>query len=186
LSEEVAMNTALTDAASTSEPIRRRRARAAALLAAASNRARLGWPELAALPDWAMLPRERLEAFARTTGAWAHAGSLRRCIDGRVLQQLRERIGEPALRALLAAPDIEGETMALLDASSLTAAELDRLLPCTGRDWLLASVESPALRDALRECLWPGAGPSLRAIHGETAAVTVRAAEAGFFDKESE
>ncbi|HUG22602.1 hypothetical protein [Piscinibacter sp.] len=159
---------------------RRRRACVADLLAAASNRSRLGWSDLTALPDWAMLPRERLDAFARTTGAWAHAGSLRRCIDGRVLQQWRERIGAAALQALLDAPDSEVETMALLDPCALTEPEIDRLLPCTGRDWLLAAVESPALRDGLRECLWPDAGPALRAIHGETAAGIVRAAAASF------
>jgi len=172
-----------TPAARTAASLRQRRACAAGLLDAAADRSRLGWSELAALPDWAAQPRERLDAFARVVGAWAHAGSLRRCIDGRVLQQWRERIGAQALHALMAAPDSEGETMALLDPCALTEAELDRLLPSTGRDWLLASVESPALRNALRECLWPDAGPSLRAIHGETAAEIVRSAAAGSLEE---
>jgi hypothetical protein len=151
---------------------RARRGAAARWLAASPRRAELAWADLAAWPGWADLPPDRLQQLAFAAGAWAHADTVRRCIDGRVLKHLRSRLGESALRSLMQPPEEPQAAMPLL-LGDLDAALLDTLLPAIGRDWLLASVASPLLREALREQLWPAAGPALRAINGAAAASVV-------------
>lgn len=151
---------------------RARRSAAARWLAASPRRAELGWADLAAWPDWAALPPDRLQQLAFATGAWVHAESLRRCIDGRVLKHLRDRLGEAAMHSLMQAPEEPQAAMPLL-LGDLDVPLLDTLLPAIGRDWLLASVASPLLRDALREQLWPAAGPAVRAINAGAAASAV-------------
>lgn len=155
--------------------VRHRRAQASRLLADSPHREGLSWSDLSVIPDWAMQDRETLDRFACATGTRAHATSLKRCIDGRTLVRLHERLGPVALKALLSdEPDV-GAT-ALLEPIDIDAASLEQLVDSTGRDWLLASIEQPGLRDALRTRLWPDAGPLLRAIHVGAAASVVRTA----------
>jgi hypothetical protein len=159
----------------TAAAVRHRRTQAARLLADSPVRAGLSWSDLSATPDWATQDRETLDRFACATGTRAHAASLKRCIDGRMLVRLRERLGPAALKALLSdEPDV-GAT-ALLEPMAIDAASLEQLVDSTGRDWLLASIEQSGLRDALRTRLWPDAGPLLRAIHVGAAESVVRTA----------
>jgi hypothetical protein len=159
----------------TAAPARHRRTQAATLLAEGAQRGLLSWSDLAALPEWATLDAAALHRLACAAGTRAHAASLKRCIDARMLVRVRELLGAQALKSLLVdAP--EPGAASLLEPVELDAASLERLVESTGRDWLLASVEQPVLRDALRERLWPDAGPTLRAIHAGAAAPVVRAA----------
>ncbi len=155
---------------------RARRGAAERWLAASPRRAELGWADLAAWPAWADFPPAALQQLAHATGARVHAEALRRCIDGRVLKHVRDRLGEGAMRSLMDMPDEQPSAPLPLLLGEIDTALLDALLPAVGRDWLLASVASPVLREALREQLWPATGPQVRVINGAAAAAVVAAA----------
>lgn len=163
-----------------SEPVsppgaRHRRHDAARLFAEAPQRERLGWEDLAELPDWAVWERDKLERLAFACGTRAHGASLAHCIDARVWKRLRKALGNEPL-AMLLSEEVEQGAAPLLDPADLDPDAMERLIADTGRDWLLASVASPRLRDALRELLWPESGPALRAVNFAAAAATVQAA----------
>jgi hypothetical protein len=160
---------------------RQQRAQAARLLAASPQRHAVNWTDLSLVPDWALGERATLDRLAQAVGVRAHAAALRRCIDGRVLKRLCAELGEPAMHALISDDDAEIAAMESLDPIEL---DIDARLRDTGCDWLLASVESPVLREALRELLWPGAGPSLRALNAKSAQRLVASARAALDLKE--
>ena len=154
---------------------RQRRHDAARLFAEAPQRERLGWDDLADLPDWAVWERDKLDRLAFACGTRAHGASLARCIDARVWKRLRKTLGNEPL-AMLLSEDTEEGAAPLLDPADVDPDAMERLIGDTGRDWLLASVASPRLRDALRELLWPESGPALRAVNFAAATAAVQAA----------
>ncbi|RQP21265.1 hypothetical protein [Piscinibacter terrae] len=161
---------------------RRHRTQAARLLAMSPRRRDIAWRDLALVPDWALGERTAVNRLAVAAGVRAHAAALRRCIDGRVLKHLCAQLGEPAMDALIGHDDADAATgMETLDPIE---HDIDARLLATGRDWLLASVESPVLRESLRELLWPDAGPGLRALNAKSAARVVEAARAALELKE--
>jgi hypothetical protein len=134
-----------------------RRAGAARLLAATPGRAAVPWQDLSALPDWASWPAERLEALAWAAGAWRHAAALRRCIDGRVLAMLRERLGPHAAQQLSASTGCEEASQPASDPCRFEAsspAQIDTWLRNSGRSALLDGIPSDPLRSSLRAALW--------------------------------
>jgi hypothetical protein len=128
-------------------PLRARREAAALWLSQRSLRADVAWPDLTALPAWALADAEHLDALAVHTGAWRHADTLRRCIDGRTRRALRALLGQHAFQVLMA------------DDAAPSAPELPGDWPLwlrdEGRGCLLASIERPRLRLALHRTLWP-------------------------------
>lgn len=139
---------------------RRRRARAAHVLAGAGSRSGVAWPELSQCPEWA----ER--AFASdglrdtltwAAGTWRNANALHRCIDGRVLGRVCERLGETAFAVLMQTPPESDRPVdaQLLETMNRTPQQLDAALAVSGREWLLASISSSSLRRCLREVCWP-------------------------------
>lgn len=151
-----------------------RRAQAARLLRSSPRRQDIAWADLALVPDWALEDHRAMDLLATAVGVRVHASALRRCIDGRVLKHLCARLGEAAMEALVRDDDAD-----LVGLESLDPIErdIDNRLHAAGRDWLLASVELPVLREALRESLWPQAGPNLRALNAKAAARVVAAAK---------
>ncbi|HET9642764.1 MAG TPA: hypothetical protein VFP68_05300 [Burkholderiaceae bacterium] len=163
----------------TARAVRERRREVAHLLVDAALRADLEWADLAHLPDWADRPADELDALAWATAAWLHAHELRRCIDGPVLSLLRTRLGESAFAALRSTPPPGGapeSTPPSLDLAAMSAPQLDALLLSRGRDCLLASVESSALRRCLREHWWQAVSGPVIAPSTALAQAAVRAA----------
>jgi hypothetical protein len=159
----------------------RRRAQVARMLAASPRRGDIAWSDLALVPAWALAERATMDRLATAVGVRAHAAALRRCIDGRVLKHLCAVLGEPAMDALVGDDDADTVGLESLDPIE---RDLDARLQSAGRDWLLASIESPVLRDSLRQLLWPDAGPSLRALNAKSAARVVEAATSALQLKE--
>lgn len=137
------------DALARVRALRQRRAAAAHALAEAGARAEAGWDDLAHWPDWALLAPDRIEALAWACGAWLHAGALCHCIDGRVWDLLRERVGPQACAMLRGEPASADSALQLRDP-------VDTLFAESGRGVLLAGIEAPALRRALRALCWAG------------------------------
>jgi hypothetical protein len=159
--------------------MRERRREVAHLLVDAALRADLDWVDLAHLPDWADRPADQLDALAWAAAAWLHAHELRRCIDGPVLSLLRTRLGEAAFAALRSTSPVADAAEPMppaLDLAAMSAPQLDALLLSRGRDCLLASIESSALRRCLREHWWPGASGSVNAPSPAMAKAAVQAA----------
>ena len=127
--------------------LRLQRAQAARWLAQQTTRSDLAWHELAEVPAWAWADSSHREALALHVGAWCHADTLRRCIDGSTRQALRSTLGEDAFDALMSA-DIAADAPRL-------PADWRLWLPDEGRRCLLASIERPRLRLALHRALWP-------------------------------
>ena len=135
---------------------RRQRARAARVLAGAGSRASIEWTELSRFPEWAFASAAVLDTLAWAAGAWRHGDALRRCIDGRLLDLVHKRLGSTAFAYLMDAP--VGESAAdkhTLDIMRNSPQLLDETLRLSGREWLLASVDSSSLRRCLRELWWP-------------------------------
>jgi hypothetical protein len=145
--------------ATTHVALRARRAGAAAAAQRTSQRARLGWEDLADWPEWAVLDAPALQDLARRCAAWLHRGALARCIDGARLRRVRGLIGAAALERVLASPrDDVAEAAAAAAAARVELPPADALpawLEAQGRAALLATVEGAPLREALREALWP-------------------------------
>ena len=129
--------------------LRQRRAAAAQALAEAGARAEVGWEDLAHWPDWALLAPRCIEALAWACGAWLHASALCHCIDGRVWNLLRERLGSQACELLRSEPVTADFALQLRDP-------VDTLFAESGRGVLLAGVEAPGLRRTLRSLCWAG------------------------------
>lgn len=154
--------------------LRAHRSRVAAMLAAGPERARFQWNELAQCPAWALEPMAQIDALAWGCGAWAHARELRRCIDGRVLAWVRERLGDAGFAALMDGPavvasdivadDMDADDMAAdekagisaWDGDSIDPADLNAVFMAAGREWLLATIDASAWRQYLRAQWWPG------------------------------
>jgi len=135
---------------------RHHRTRAARLLAGADSRGSISWAELAQFPEWAFASEGMRDTLAWAAGAWRHRDALRRCIDGGLLDRVRARLGNTAFDVLMEAPAAEGAVdQATLDAMCRSPQALEEALPPSGREWLLASVGSAALRRCLRELWWP-------------------------------
>lgn len=113
--------------------------------------AALGWDGLAMLPDWAHDDPSRLAELAWHVGAWSHAAALRRCIDGQLLTQLRMRLGIATFDALMQhdGPEVDPNREAL----AITTASIER----RGAELLLGTIPNGALRELVRERLWPRA-----------------------------
>lgn len=152
---------------------RARRIAAAQLFSACPFRGDLEWSHFEHLPDWAALPPQAVANFEWVTGAWAHAYSLHRCIDGKILAAVRQRLGDGGMAALMKAGETTAERQAdnlQLDVSDYRPKDLDGVFSTTGREWLLASVTSPMLRRALRERFWPGTTEVVERVPGTASA----------------
>ncbi len=175
----------MTSSAEPAAAARARRAQAARLLAPAAARAHLQWPDLSGLPGWAHAAPAELDRLAWATGAWAHAGSLRSCIDGGVLGLLHARLGAAAFAALMDGPADAPDGGAgangawpALDLARLVPAHIDVALLEAGRQCLLASIEAPALRACLRGLWWPALPPLAGSVRPAAARALVDAAAA--------
>jgi len=121
----------------------------------------MAWDDLGQLPDWVFAGPEAIDRLVAHVGAWAHAAALRQCIDGRVLAAVRSRTGDAAFAALMAAND----EFAVAAPSFTDGASVDAVLEAMdgrARAVLLGSIAHGALREAVRERLWPDAPPLLR------------------------
>jgi hypothetical protein len=132
--------------------------------------AELAWSDLSGLPAWAWADPTRLDAWALHAGAWRHAHTLRRCIDGSTRAALRSALGERAFDALMA------------DEPVARAPELPSAWPTWLRDegcvCLLASVAPRRLRRALQRHLWPHLPADAgNALEASAAVAIVRRAE---------
>jgi hypothetical protein len=105
----------------------------------------LTWQDLLDWPAWALDDAPARDALALRAAALWHAGALRHCIDGRLLQQVGRWIGEPALQHLMTAPDEAPHGPGALPAPE----QLEAVWREAGRALLLASIASPALRAAV-------------------------------------
>jgi hypothetical protein len=151
--------------------LRAQRAAAARWLDHRGIGADLSWSDLTGLPAWAWADPVRLDAWALHTGAWRHAQTLRRCIDGRTRAALRAALGASTFDALMA------------DEVTARAPDLPVLWPIWLRDegcaCLLASVAPKRLRLALQHHLWPHLPPDAAGeLSGSAAFAIVRRAEA--------
>jgi hypothetical protein len=131
----------------------------------------LAWSDLTGLPAWAWADAVRLDAWALHAGAWRHAQSLRRCIDGRTRAALRAALGAFTFDALMA------------EEAAARAPDLPAAWPTWLRDegcvCLLASVAPKRLRMALRDHLWPHLPPdAVGPMSGSAALAIVRRTEA--------
>lgn len=116
--------------------------------------------DILAAPDWMTWEADTQGRLARLAGAAAVAPAWRGSIDGKVLRQAAEAIGEAALDALLAAPG----PAAVIDDVAATAADpaaLERL----GRAALLGEIaDRPGLAARLGEIVgaqpWREAAPA--------------------------
>ncbi len=109
--------------------------------------------DLRQAPDWVGWGDAERTRLVRLTGAAASARRWRRTIDGEVLRQAADSIGEPALDALLALPD-----MLTPDLASEAAGDIEQL----GGRLLLAdagvsAASAPRVRRLLN--LSPSAAP---------------------------
>jgi hypothetical protein len=120
--------------------------------------ASLAWQDLLDWPAWALDEAATRDALSLRVAALWHAGALRRCIDGRVLQQAGRLLGEPVLEQVLAAPDDDAAPRDQRSAGALPAGEsLEAAWRNVGHALLLASLASPALRSAVAAHLHGGA-----------------------------
>jgi len=143
-----------------------RHAIAAARCAAAAPAAKLAWQDLIDWPAWALADEATRGALAARVAAQWYAPALRRCIDGRLLQRAGRLIGEPALQHVMAFTETSERTAS---ASALPAVDaLEAAWRDAGRALLLASLSSPALRDAVALHVAQGDGAWPRADHIDT------------------
>lgn len=127
-----------------------RQAIAAARCAAIDpNASALAWQDLLDWPAWALnTDTAARETLALRVAAQWYAMALRRCIDGRVLQQASRLVGDAGLQRVLAQEEADSTQgpAALPAPREFEAAWRD-----AGRALLLASVASPALRAAVAQ-----------------------------------
>ena len=100
----------------------------------------IGFDDLRAAPSWARAEPAERRGLARLTGAAATASGWRRTIDGGALRGAAEAIGEAALDALLALPDVFAGKAADPRALKGDAMALERL----GGRLMLAAADGPA------------------------------------------
>jgi hypothetical protein len=141
-----------------SAALRARRVAAARALAGDARRGQPGWDDLGAWPGWAALEAQALDSLMLKSAAWLHASTWRGCIRGALLKQVQQRLGDVDFARLMAPCEDDAPAVPLPDAD-----RLDEWLLAEGREVLLASVGSAALRVLLRERLWPRTLPPLPA-----------------------
>jgi hypothetical protein len=128
--------------------------------------------DLSTAPAWLHASDEVRTRLAILSGAAACSGAWRRSIDGATLRHVAEAVGEAALDALLALPEIMTPGVADAAAESGDAGALKRL----GAAVLLAGGDYPASLRPRLEALFDA--EPLAALHRETAATVQRTAEA--------
>ena len=176
------MSTALPAAkTATAADQRARRTRAANALQTTPLRSQLQWHEFDDWPAWADMPAPQRDKVLWLVGAWAEAASLRRCLDGAVMQRLADVLGHAELARLLVVDSLETSEQAVgvvATSSALRTAWsvpiLDAVLPNTGREYVLSALTSPALRAALRTLFWPSTSSPEIATQTSHAAQVVR------------
>lgn len=128
-------------------------------VASSTTLAAVGWDDLGQLPDWVMADAPSIARLVAHVGAWAHAAALRQCIDGRVLAAVRARIGDAPFAALMAssAEPAVNDATELHDVDSALIA-----MDARAQAVLLGAITQSALREAVRERVWPDAPPLLR------------------------
>ena len=151
------------------------RYRAAAALAQAERRAQLAWNDLPAWPVWTESPAAERDAWLWRLGVYCEASALRRCIEGRVVRHLAERLGAAQLKHMLETAPDAGRSPPEAWTNRWDPPAADAAWIAAGRECALAAVPSAVLRVILRERLWPGTTPPVPAMNTALAQQAVRA-----------
>lgn len=126
--------------------------------ASSTTLAAIDWDELGHLPDWALGDAVSIERLVAHVGAWSQRAVLRQCIDGRVLAAVRARIGDAAFVALMTHDAADSPGAEPPEGVDAALAAMDARAQAV----LLGAIAHGALREAVRERLFPDAPPLLR------------------------